>query len=113
VPAFAIGRTQALMYHLDGLEKARRIPRLPIWLDSPMAIEATGIYCEHPEEFDGEMQALTRGNFRRGLQTVAAVHVSNDRDVAPCPTPPNCARLSRGGPWCSVGVDLRPFGLHH
>jgi metallo-beta-lactamase family protein len=60
VPAFAIGRTQELMYHLDGLEKARQIPRLPIWLDSPMAIEATEIYCAHPEEFDGEMQALMR-----------------------------------------------------
>jgi metallo-beta-lactamase family protein len=60
VPAFAIGRTQELMYHLDGLEKTRQIPRLPIWLDSPMAIEATEIYCAHPEEFDGEMQALMR-----------------------------------------------------
>jgi metallo-beta-lactamase family protein len=60
VPAFAIGRTQELMYHLDALEKARRIPRLPIWFDSPMAIEATQIYCEHPEDFDGEMQALMR-----------------------------------------------------
>jgi metallo-beta-lactamase family protein len=60
VPAFAIGRTQELMYYLDGLEKARRIPRLPIWMDSPMAIEATQIYCAHPEDFDGEMQELMR-----------------------------------------------------
>jgi len=63
VPAFAIGRTQELMYHLDGLEKAGRLPRLPIWVDSPMAIEATEIYCNHPEEFDGEMRDLMR---RRG-----------------------------------------------
>ncbi len=60
VPAFAIGRTQELMYHLDALEKAKRIPRLPIWVDSPMAIEATDVYCAHPEDFDGEMLGLMR-----------------------------------------------------
>lgn len=37
VPAFAIGRTQELMYHLSGLEKAGRIPELPAYMDSPMA----------------------------------------------------------------------------
>jgi metallo-beta-lactamase family protein len=58
VPAFAVGRTQELIYHLDALEKAKRIPRLPTYVDSPMAIEATEIYCAHPEEFDGEMQSL-------------------------------------------------------
>jgi len=58
VPAFAIGRTQELMYHLDGLEKARKIPRLPVYLDSPMAINATAIYRAHPDEFDGQMQAM-------------------------------------------------------
>lgn len=58
VPAFAIGRTQELMYHLSGLEKAGRIPRLSAYMDSPMAIEATEIYCAHPEDFDGDMRAM-------------------------------------------------------
>lgn len=58
VPAFAIGRTQELMYHLAGLEKAGRIPRLPTYVDSPMAISATEIYCAHPEEFEGEMREM-------------------------------------------------------
>ena len=58
VPAFAIGRTQELMYHLAGLEKAGRIPRLPTYVDSPMAIHATEIYCAHPEEFEGDMRAM-------------------------------------------------------
>ena len=58
VPAFAVGRTQELLYHLDALEKAGRLPRLPTYVDSPMAIEATEIYCAHPEEFDGEMRTL-------------------------------------------------------
>ncbi len=57
VPAFAVGRTQELMYHLSRLERGRRIPRLPTYLDSPMAIEATGMYLEHPEDFEPEMRA--------------------------------------------------------
>lgn len=58
VPAFAIGRTQELMYHLAGLEKAGRIPRLPAYVDSPMAIDATEIYCAHPEDFEGDMRGM-------------------------------------------------------
>jgi metallo-beta-lactamase family protein len=58
VPAFAVGRTQDLMYHLTLLESAGRIPRLPSYIDSPMAISATEIYRAHPEEFDAELRAL-------------------------------------------------------
>jgi metallo-beta-lactamase family protein len=58
VPAFAIGRTQELMYHLAGLERAGRIPKLPTYIDSPMAITATEVYCRHPEEFDEDMRAM-------------------------------------------------------
>ena len=58
VPAFAVGRTQELMYHLSLLEKAARIPRLPAFIDSPMAIEATEIYCAHPEDFEGDMRDM-------------------------------------------------------
>jgi metallo-beta-lactamase family protein len=52
VPAFAVGRTQELVYHLRALEDAGRIPKLPTFVDSPMAIEATGLYCAHPEDLD-------------------------------------------------------------
>lgn len=46
-PAFAVGRTQALLYHLYRLKGAGRIPDLPVFLDSPMAIEASEIFCDH------------------------------------------------------------------
>ncbi len=52
VPAFAVGRTQELVYHLRALEDAGRIPKLPTFVDSPMAIEATGLYCAHPGDLD-------------------------------------------------------------
>jgi metallo-beta-lactamase family protein len=54
VPAFAIGRTQALMVHLNELERAGRIPCLPTFVDSPMALDAVDIYSRHREEFDDE-----------------------------------------------------------
>jgi metallo-beta-lactamase family protein len=47
IPAFAVGRAQTLLYHLYRLKLARRIPNLPIFLDSPMAIDASDIFHEH------------------------------------------------------------------
>ena len=55
IPAFAIGRTQELLYLLRELEEAGRIPKLPVHLDSPMGIESTKIYARHPEEHDSDV----------------------------------------------------------
>ena len=60
VPAFAVGRTQELLWMLRALEEAARIPTLPIYVDSPMAIEVTELYGRHLEEHDAEMRALVR-----------------------------------------------------
>jgi metallo-beta-lactamase family protein len=64
IPAFAIGRTQDLLFLLRELEAAGRVPPLPVYLDSPMAIEATVIYARHPEEHDAETRHLTAGGGR-------------------------------------------------
>lgn len=50
VPAFAVGRTQALLYQISLLKRTGRIPDLPVFLDSPMAIDTTGIYQRHHAE---------------------------------------------------------------
>lgn len=50
IPAFAVGRTQTLLYLLHRLKQERRIPDLPIFVDSPMAASAIRIFREHPEE---------------------------------------------------------------
>jgi metallo-beta-lactamase family protein len=50
VPAFAVGRTQALLHQIWLLKKAKQIPDLPVFLDSPMAIDTTGIYQHHANE---------------------------------------------------------------
>ena len=58
VPSFAVGRTQDMVWELDRLLAAERIPHLPLFLDSPMASKATDIYRRHPEYFDEEMRSL-------------------------------------------------------
>ena len=50
IPAFAVGRTQVLLYHLWMLKRAGRIQSVPIFLDSPMAINATELLCGHLDD---------------------------------------------------------------
>jgi metallo-beta-lactamase family protein len=59
IPAFAIGRVEELIYWLRRLEEERRIPVLPVFLDSPMAIEALVRYTERLHELDPELQPET------------------------------------------------------
>jgi len=60
VPSFAIGRTQELVWILDELVRDGRIPRLPLYLDSPMASRASEVYLRHPEVYDEETASLLR-----------------------------------------------------
>jgi metallo-beta-lactamase family protein len=52
IPAFAVGRTQEILYDLHGLARAGRIPRIPIIIDSPLANEATQVFRENASDFD-------------------------------------------------------------
>jgi metallo-beta-lactamase family protein len=58
IPAFAIGRTQEIVWHLDRLLTAGQIPHLPLYLDSPMASLASDIYHRYPGYYDEETDAL-------------------------------------------------------
>ena len=58
VPAFALERTQELIYLLHLLEKENRIPKFPVYVDSPLAVNITEIFKLHPECFDKETKAL-------------------------------------------------------
>lgn len=57
VPAFVVDRTQELLWYLQQLEQAGKIPVLPVYVDSPSATEVSQIYRRHPDEFDPEMAA--------------------------------------------------------
>ena len=64
IPAFAVGRAQQILYDLRRLEEAGRIPSLPVYLDSPMAIQATVTYASHLEEHDVELAAVEAAGSR-------------------------------------------------
>jgi metallo-beta-lactamase family protein len=50
VPAFAVGRAQHLLHLVAELKAAKRIPDVPVFLDSPMAIDATALFCDHKDD---------------------------------------------------------------
>jgi len=57
IPAFAVERTQEILYLMHLLQNEGKIPRIPIYVDSPMAVNATKIFSRHPECFDKETHA--------------------------------------------------------
>ena len=62
MPAFAVGRTQQLVLMLHELFDAERLPRIPIFVDSPLAVEVTEVFRKHAELFDAETREfLTKG----------------------------------------------------
>jgi metallo-beta-lactamase family protein len=58
VPAFAVGRTQEILYHLNQLARAGRLPNVQIYVDSPMATAATEITARHQALFDAQAREL-------------------------------------------------------
>jgi metallo-beta-lactamase family protein len=60
VPAFAVGRTQTIVYFLHQLMSGGKLPELPVYVDSPMAARATEVFRAHPECFDAETLELLR-----------------------------------------------------
>jgi metallo-beta-lactamase family protein len=56
IPAFAVGRTQELVYDLHQLVAANEIPDLPVFVDSPLAIDVTSVFRLHPECYDAEVE---------------------------------------------------------
>jgi metallo-beta-lactamase family protein len=64
IPAFAIGRTQEILFLWRRLEHEGRIPKVPLFVDSPMATDATPLYLKHPEEQSAEVRSLLARNVR-------------------------------------------------
>jgi metallo-beta-lactamase family protein len=62
IPTFAIERAQELMFHLGRLIRSSRIPSLPVYVDSPMSVDATEVYYRFPQFFDAETTQLIRTN---------------------------------------------------
>ena len=65
IPSFAVGRTQELVYGLHRLADAHKIPDLPIFVDSPLAVNVTEIFRLHPECYDEEVQEFINRDSHR------------------------------------------------
>lgn len=55
IPAFSVGRTQEIVYMMDSLYNSGDLPRVPIYVDSPLAMRATEVYGSHPECYDNQL----------------------------------------------------------
>ncbi len=58
IPAFSVGRTQELLYFLNQLELEKRLPKVPVYVDSPLSGEATQVVKSHPEGFNKYIRKL-------------------------------------------------------
>jgi metallo-beta-lactamase family protein len=108
VPVFAVGRTQLLLYLLAGAFQRGTLPSFPIYIDSPMAIEATKLYGKHARLFDEEAQAMQKsGELRDQLDMVKFCPTAADsralNDVkGPC-------LIMAGAGMCTGGRILHHF----
>lgn len=57
IPAFSVGRTQELVYRLDKLHNAGKLDNIPVYIDSPLAMNATEVFIMHPECYDKDIEA--------------------------------------------------------
>ena len=84
VPAFSVGRTQELVYALHRLTLARKIPEMPIFVDSPLSVNVTEIFRLHPECYDEELRQFMNGGNHRDpfgfhrLRYIRAVEASKE-----------------------------------
>lgn len=95
IPAFAVGRTQLLLYYLHHLMKTDRIPDVPVYVDSPMATSATFLYYRHPTY---HKVSFSQTDFARQLETNMLVFVkstSHSKSLNTIKT--NAIILSSGG----------------
>ena len=60
IPAFSVGRTQEILYFLNQLSLEKRLPSIPVFVDSPLSLEATQVVKSHPEDFNSRIQKLLK-----------------------------------------------------
>lgn len=75
IPAFAVGRTQEIVYNLHSLVRESAIPAIPIYVDSPLAIDTTTVFEMHPETFDQSEDMVKKV---RDLFEFPLVHYTRD-----------------------------------
>lgn len=101
MPSFAVGRTQTLLYLLSTLKKQRRLPDIPIYLNSPMATEVTKLFCKYHQD-----HRLSEHQCRETCDIATYVHTAEEsRELN-----------SRGGPMIIISASGMATGgrvVHH
>jgi len=102
IPAFAVGRTQDVLYEINELYHAGDIPIIPVYIDSPLAISATEVFEKYSEYYDEETRQRLKQNMSPfdypGLQFVRTVEESKALNEMQC----GCVIISASG-MCEAG----------
>jgi metallo-beta-lactamase family protein len=77
IPAFAVGRTQDLVFTLNQLISDKFIPPIPVFVDSPLAVQASRVFIKHPECYDSETHAFIREERHPALNFPGLVYVGS------------------------------------
>ena len=105
IPAFAVGRTQTVVYFLHQLINSGKLPSLPIYVDSPMAMRATEVFRSHPECYDEQtLQLLREHPDLFGEEHIRYVETVNE-SIALNRHPGPCVIISASG-MCEAGRVL-------
>ncbi len=105
VPAFSVGRSQEIVYTISELLREDRIPHVPVYVDSPLTVNATQVFRRHRECFDDEAWEILRDGdspFGMGLVTYTE-DVEESKKLNDCETP--CVIISASG-MCEAGRIL-------
>ncbi len=97
IPAFAVGRTQEIVYILDQLETDGKLPPIPIFVDSPLAVNVTSTYRNHPECYDADLvEYLTSNDDAFGFGRLSYVREAEDSKKREQVAPPHGDYLGLG-----------------
>jgi metallo-beta-lactamase family protein len=97
IPAFAVGRTQELLYALNGLELKGKLPDVPYYVDSPLSSKATEVLKSHPEVYNNGVKEILKADHDifgfKGLRFIESVEESKALNADPRP----CVIISASG----------------
>ena len=97
IPAFSVGRTQELVYKLDQLFNENRLPKVEVYVDSPLSVNATEIFRSHPECFDFELhQYILKDKDPFGFNSLHYIHDVEESKALNSKTEP-CIIISSSG----------------
>jgi metallo-beta-lactamase family protein len=77
IPAFAVGRTQEIVHHLNQMMHDGDVPRVPVFVDSPLAVNASNIFRRHPECFDEETRRFVEEARHPALESKMLTYVQS------------------------------------